>query len=53
MKGKSTGKLKDTFIWRRKSILLEGSQASPDRPSDKDTMKMKTLNGLEIRAAEF
>jgi hypothetical protein len=28
---------------RKSILLLEGSQAMPARPSDKDRMKMKTL----------
>lgn len=32
----------------RKSVnMLEGSQASPIRPSDKDSMEMKTINDLK------
>jgi hypothetical protein len=31
------------YIWvGRKSILLEGTQAMPGRPSDKDRMRVKT-----------
>jgi hypothetical protein len=31
------------ILRRRKSILLEGTQAISVRPSDKDRMKVKTL----------
>jgi hypothetical protein len=29
-------------------VLLEGSQASPPRPSDKDSVKVKTLESLDV-----
>jgi hypothetical protein len=31
------------FLWGMKSILLEGTQAMPARPSDKDRMRVNTL----------
>jgi hypothetical protein len=37
--------------WDKKSILfLEGSQASPARPSDKGSVEVKTLGWLEAVA---
>ena len=37
--------------WRRRSItLLEDSQASPFRPSDRSVTKMKTLEWRELVA---
>jgi hypothetical protein len=50
--------LKSTKRERRKSIiLLEGSQALPARPSDKDKMKVKILScknlKLEAEIMEF
>jgi hypothetical protein len=40
-----TGKVGDTLLWagRKSFILLERSQASPARPSDMDSVKVKTL----------
>jgi hypothetical protein len=38
-KGKVMDKLSDTSFWSKKSnILLQGSQALPTRPSDKDSV---------------
>jgi hypothetical protein len=34
----------------RKSILLEGTQAMPARPSDKDRMGVKTLGWWVVKA---
>jgi hypothetical protein len=51
-KGKVVGK--EGFIseglggGRKSIILLEGSQASPARPSDKGSVKVKTLGRLEV-----
>jgi hypothetical protein len=40
-----------TYSGGRKNInLLEGSQASPVLPSDKGSMKLKTLEWMEIVA---
>jgi hypothetical protein len=46
------GEVKGTLLWggRKSIILLEGSQASPACPSDKSSMKVKTLEWLEIVA---
>ena len=42
MKGKSNGEVGDSLIWWRKSItLLEGSHASPARPSDINSINVK------------
>jgi hypothetical protein len=40
------------FIYEggRKSILLEGTQAVPARPSDKDRMGVKTLGWWVVKA---
>jgi hypothetical protein len=35
---------------KMKIILVEGSQASPTRPSDKNRLKVKTLEWLEALA---
>jgi hypothetical protein len=41
---KVIGEDRDTYYVERKSIFgLEGSQASPSRPSDKDSGKVKAL----------
>jgi hypothetical protein len=50
-KRKSKEEVTDTFAWREKSIaLLEGSQAAPAFPSDKNIMKMKVdMKTLEWR----
>jgi hypothetical protein len=40
--GKARGAL---YLRGKKSILLEGTQAMPARPSDKDRMGVKTLLG--------
>jgi hypothetical protein len=43
-KGLGAGERVTLCIWgRRKSILLEGSQAMLPRPSDKDRIRVKTL----------
>jgi hypothetical protein len=34
----------------RKRILLEGTQAMPARPSDKDAMRVKTLGWWVVKA---
>jgi hypothetical protein len=34
----------------KKSILLEGTQAMPARPSDKDRMAVKTLGWWVVKA---
>jgi hypothetical protein len=45
------GKREALYIWRgRKNILLEGTQAMPARPSDKDRMRVKTLEWWVVKA---
>jgi hypothetical protein len=41
-------------IWggERKSVLLGGTQAMPDRPSDKDRMRVKTLGWWVVKARD-
>jgi hypothetical protein len=36
--------------WGKKSILLEGTQAMPARPSDKGRMGVKTLGWWVVKA---
>jgi hypothetical protein len=52
MKVKSGGKSERQFIVgkEKEHSLLEGSQASPARPSYKGSVKMKTLGWLEAVA---
>jgi hypothetical protein len=52
MKVKSPGKSDRHFILERENEhhLLEGSQASPARPSNKSTMEVKALEWLETLA---
>jgi hypothetical protein len=47
MWGKARGAL---YLRRKKSILLEGTQAMPARPSDKDRMGVKTLGWWVVKA---
>jgi hypothetical protein len=43
------GEVRDALLrGEKKIVLLEGFQASPARPSDKDSMKVKTLEWLKI-----
>jgi hypothetical protein len=44
------GESERCFISGRKSILLEGTQAMPGRPSDKDRMRVKTLGWWMVKA---
>jgi hypothetical protein len=46
------GEMKDSLLWggRKSIILLEGSQASPVRPADKSSAKLKRLGRLEAVA---
>jgi hypothetical protein len=43
------GEMKDILLWggTKGIILLEGSQASPVRPSDKGSMKVEKLEWLQ------
>jgi hypothetical protein len=51
MEGNVTGEGGDILFWGEKSIMsLKGSQASPVRPSDKGSVKVKTLRLLEAAA---
>jgi hypothetical protein len=42
------GEVRALYYRGRAVILLEGSQASPARPSDKESMKVKMLEWLEV-----
>ena len=44
--------MKHSLLWggRKGIILLEGSQASPVRPDDKSSVKVKALGWLEAVA---
>jgi hypothetical protein len=43
--------MREILFWgRNRNILLEGSQSSPVRPSDKGNVKAKVLGWLEIVA---
>jgi hypothetical protein len=44
--------MRDTLMWggRKSIVLLESSQASPSRLSDKGSVKVKTLGWLEAVA---
>jgi hypothetical protein len=47
----SGGKREALYIWGgKKSILLEGTQAMPASPSDKDRMGVKTLGWWVVKA---
>jgi hypothetical protein len=50
--GKRLGESERRFIseGKRKSILLEGTQAMPARPSDKGRMGVKTLGWWVVNA---
>jgi hypothetical protein len=52
LKPKASGALYMGRGGGRKSILLEGTQAMPARPSDKDRMRMKTLGSWVIKARD-
>jgi hypothetical protein len=45
---KQLSKLWTHFIGEENIILLEGSQASPTRPSDKSSMKVETIKWQEM-----
>jgi hypothetical protein len=47
MWGKARGAL---YLREKKSILLEGTQATPARPSDKNRMGVKTLGWWVVKA---
>jgi hypothetical protein len=50
-KRKHLGKARSVLYLRgKKSILLEGTQAMPARPSDKGRMGMKTLGWWVVKA---
>jgi hypothetical protein len=53
VKRKRLGENERRFISEggRKSILLEGTQAMPARPSDKDRMRVKMLRWWMVKAA--
>jgi hypothetical protein len=46
------GKREALYIWGRKIISLEGTQAIPARPSDKDRMGVKTLGWWVVKALD-
>jgi hypothetical protein len=48
------GEMKDSLLrgGRKGIILLEGSQASPVRPTDKSSVKVKMLSRLEAVASD-